>query len=213
MTVTGAEPEDTGQSQHTPTCPVTRVSMHTHRHTLALHSHGRKTEAQAVGEGRRSGAQASVYQAPTQAPSGNRQGRATPRAPQDPLSSVSSQGRAQFGGCRDPIVSQGVHTLGNSCPSPEAASSPECFPGGRRAAGGPSWGSQGPGGLRPLPFQEQGGAPTRGRSRREAAPLFTTALGGGRPPLHGPGGQACQMASFSSGRPVLGGQRGKPPRS
>ena len=150
---------------------------------------------------------------PRRLPVGNRQGRATPRPPQDPLSSVSSQGRAQFGGCRDPIVSQGAHTLGNSCPSPEAASSPECFPGGRRAAGGPSWGSQGPGGLRPLPFQEQGGAPTRGRSRREAAPLFTTALGGGRPPLHGPGGQACQMASFSSGRPVLGGQREKPPRS
>ncbi|XP_043733219.1 collagen alpha-1(I) chain-like [Cervus elaphus] len=85
----------------------------------------------------------------------------TSRSPPNPLSSPPSQGRAQFGGCRDPIDSHGVHTLGDSRPSPEAASSPGCFPGGRRAAGGPAWGSQGRGGLRPVPIWEQCGAPTR----------------------------------------------------
>ncbi|XP_070313192.1 collagen, type I, alpha 1a-like [Odocoileus virginianus] len=83
------------------------------------------------------------------------------RSPPNPLSSPPSQGRAQFGGCRDPIYSHGVRTLGDSHPSPEVASSPGCFPGGRRAAGGPSWGSQGRGGLRSVPIWEQRGAPTR----------------------------------------------------
>ena len=157
-------------------------------------------------------ARAPAHQAPTQAPSGGPTGPGHPRAPAGPPELRSLPGQSPVWGMQGPHRFPRGTYLGNSCPSPEAASSPECFPGGRRAAGGPSWDSQGLGGLRPVPFREQGGAPTRGRSRREGAPLFTTALGRGRPPLHGPGGQACQMALLSPGRPVLGGQRGKPLR-
>lgn len=51
---------------------------------------------------------------PRRLPVGDRQGRATPGPPQDPLSSAPSQGRAQFGGCRDPIVSHGARTWGTA---------------------------------------------------------------------------------------------------
>lgn len=47
---------------------------------------------------------------PRRLPVGDRQGQATPGPPQDPLSSAPSQGRAQFGECRDPIVSHGART-------------------------------------------------------------------------------------------------------
>ena len=122
-----------------------------------------------------------AHQAPTQAgaqlpqratvPSGQPTGPGHRRAPTQPgpascstlntLSSPPSQGRAQFGGCRDPTDSHGLRTLGDSRPCPKAASSPGCFPGGWRAAGGPSWGSQDWGGLRPVTIWEQRGAPTR----------------------------------------------------
>ena len=74
------------------------------------------------------------------------------RSPPNPLSSPPSQGRAQFEGCRDPTDSHGMRTLGDGRLSPEAASSPGCFPGGWRVAGGPSWGSPDWGGLRPVPI-------------------------------------------------------------
>lgn len=176
--ITGARPEDTGPPAnthpraHSRVCPCT----HTQTHTGPSLTRAGCLRAQPVGEGRHSGGGAvprpPAHQAPTQAgarlpqrataPSGQPTGpghRRAPtqpvpasRSPPNPLSSPPSQGRAQFGGCRDPIYSHGVRTLGDSHPSLEVASSPGCFPGGRRAAGGPSWGSQGRGGLRSVPI-------------------------------------------------------------
>lgn len=230
--ITGARPEDTGPPANTHPRAHSRVCPCTHTQTHAGPSFTRagRLRAQPVGEGlcpgpRSPGTHAGRGPAPT---AGDCAQRATDKArpppgshptrphvpqPTQPPQLSSLPGQSPVWGMQGPHRFPRGAYPGRQPSVPRGSLEPRVFPWGPEGGRWPRLGLSGPGWAQARAHLGTMRGPHQGRSRREGAPLLTTALGRGRPPLHGPGGQACQMAALSPGCPFLGGQRGKPPRS